>query len=106
MSALEDQFELQLKAAGLPAWEREHRFHDTRRWRLDFAWPELFVAVELEGGTWVQGRHVRGAGFEADCEKYNTAAAWGWTVYRFTPGMVKSGEALKVIEEALRDGNQ
>ena len=104
MSQLEDEFELQLRAAGLPPWEREYRFHDTRKWRLDFAWPDKHVAVEIEGGTWVHGRHNRGAGFEADCEKYNTAGAWGWTVYRFTPSMVKSGEALKVIEEELRDG--
>ena len=27
-----------------------------------------------EGGTWCNGRHTRGKGFELDCYKYNTAA--------------------------------
>lgn len=57
----------------------EHRFHPTRRWRFDFAWPACKVAVELEG----RGRHQTVAGVRADCEKYNTAALMGWTVLRF-----------------------
>lgn len=58
---------------------REHRFHDTRRWRFDFAFPEARVAVEIEG----RGRHQTFAGFRADTEKYNTALLLGWRVLRF-----------------------
>lgn len=63
---------------------REHQFAG-RKWRFDIAWPELMVAVELEGGHWTgNSRHTRGSGFAADCEKYSTAAALGWRVLRFT----------------------
>lgn len=61
----------------------QHKFHPSRRWRFDFAWPSLMVAVEIEGGIFVAGRHVRPSGFIKDCEKYNAAAANGWLVLRF-----------------------
>ncbi len=64
--------------------EREYRFHPTRKWRFDFAWPELMVAVEIDGGTWMGGRHSRGAGAAADHDKYNQAIVRGWKVLRFT----------------------
>jgi len=84
-----------------PEWEEEYRFHETRRWRFDFAWPEIKLAAEVEGGTWAGGRHVRGKGFESDCEKYNEAALLGWTVLRFTASMVDDGMAVGFLERAL-----
>lgn len=95
-------FELQLR--GLPYYEaltREYRFHPPRRWRFDYAYAELALAVELEGGTWINGRHSRGAGFAADCEKYNMAQLDGWTVLRFTAKQVTSGESFAMLAHAL-----
>lgn len=66
----------------------EYRFHDVRRFRFDFAWPEKLVAVELEGGTWIRGAHTRGKRYASDCQKYNLAASLGWSVYRFTTDML------------------
>lgn len=86
---------------GLPSPEREYRFHSSRKWRLDYAWPAEKVAVEVEGGVWTGGRHTRGAGFLKDCEKYNQAAAMGWRVFRFTPRQVESGEAAAFMQEIL-----
>ena len=100
-SHLEFTLDQQIAAAGLPRPEREHRFAPPRRWRFDFAWPARRIAAEVEGGTWSRGRHVRGRGFEADCEKYNAAALAGWRVLRFTGAMVEDGRALATIEEAL-----
>ena len=100
-SHLEFTLDQQIAAAGLPRPEREHRFAPPRRWRFDFAWPVRRIAAEVEGGTWSRGRHVRGRGFEADCEKYNAAALAGWRVLRFTGDMVEDGRALGTIEEAL-----
>ena len=106
MSAIEEELLFQIRALKLPEPEREHRFHPVRRWRFDFAWPDLMLACEVEGGTWANGRHSRGSGFEKDCEKYGEAMLLGWDVYRCTSGMVKSGAAIDTIHklmEALND---
>lgn len=104
MSELEQVLEWHIKAANLPAPEREYRFCDDRRWRADFAWPGHGLLVEVEGGQWIQGRHTRGKGFENDCEKYNRAELDGWMVLRFTAFMISSGKALTQIIEALSMG--
>jgi very-short-patch-repair endonuclease len=101
-SRLEETLALHLRAAGLPEPEREYRFHAPRRWRFDFCWPDHRLAVEVEGGIWSGGRHVRGAGFEKDLEKYNRANLDGWCLLRFTGDMIKSGQALQTIEVALQ----
>jgi very-short-patch-repair endonuclease len=75
-----------------------------RDWRLDFAWPAPHkVAVELQGGTWTQGRHVRGAGYREDCERLNALQAHGWTVFYVTSGMLRDDAAgiVEMIREAL-----
>ena len=69
----------------IPTAEREYRFHPTRRWRFDFAWPMQRVAVEIAGITPDGGRHQKRQGFLADAEKYEAALQHGWTVYR-VPG--------------------
>ena len=93
----------QARIVGLPAPETEYRFHPTRKWRLDIAWPDLMIAVEVQGGVWSGGRHVRGAGYEADCEKANAAALAGWLLLRVTGGMIERGEAIKAIEQAFHE---
>lgn len=81
--------------------EREFRFHDTRRWRFDFAFPDQKLAIEVEGGTYTNGRHTRGSGYEKDLEKYNEAVKLGWKVLRFSTGMVSKGEAIKQVLEVI-----
>jgi very-short-patch-repair endonuclease len=92
----------QLRAAGEPTGEQEHRFHPVRRWRFDLAFPAQRVAVEVDGGAWVGGRHTSGAGFSEDCIKLSTAAAFGWRVLRFTPRQVHDGDALALVIAALK----
>lgn len=101
MSALEAEFAWQAHVANLPPHVAEYRFSPPRRWRFDFAWPDHLLAVELEGGTYTRGRHVRPQGFEADCEKYNAAVLAGWRVLRFTRKMLQTGAALACVESAL-----
>ncbi len=88
-------------AAGLPRPEFEYRFDDTRRWRFDIAWPARKVAVEVQGGLFSGGRHVRGASLRREYEKLNTAAIGGWCVLLVTTGMVESGECLRLVTIAI-----
>jgi very-short-patch-repair endonuclease len=101
VSQLEADFGFLVYALKLPEPEREFCFHPERKWRFDFAWLEQKVAVECEGGHWVGGRHVRGAGFEGDCEKYNEAACLGWVVIRITRTHIRNGSAEDWIVKAL-----
>lgn len=75
-------------AAGLPTPTPEYRFHPERMWRLDYAWPERMVAVEIEGGIFVAGRHSRGAGMLGDMAKYNAATLLGWRLLRYSPAQL------------------
>lgn len=101
MSQLEDTLVFGIRAVGLPAPEREFYFAKPRRWRFDLCWPSRKLAAEVEGGTWVSGRHSRGSGMRKDAEKYNTATLDGWRVLRFTTDMVQDGSAILVLERAL-----
>jgi very-short-patch-repair endonuclease len=94
----------QLNDAGI-AFEREFKFHAKRRWRADFRITGTQILVEVEGGVYSGGRHTRGTGYEADAEKYNAAAHDGWTVLRFTTGMVKNGNAIEVIKKTVSQIN-
>lgn len=84
-SPLERDFFYSVKTYGIPTPVREHKFDRLRQWRFDFAWPNMKIAVELEGGVFSEdpGRHSCGSGFKRDCEKYNYAQLQGWRVYRF-----------------------
>jgi very-short-patch-repair endonuclease len=88
--------------------ETQYRFHAERKWRLDFAFPDVRVAVELDGGIFAAenggavGKHSRGAGRCKDMEKRNAAAELGWIVLNYGPPHVRSGEAALQIERLVR----
>ena len=101
LSPGEEAFALHCRAERLTP-VRELVFAPPRKWRFDFAFPEKMVAVEIEGGLFSAGRHVRGAAVEKDFEKYNAAAKLGWRVLRFSTEMVKRGLAIEDVLEVLR----
>jgi hypothetical protein len=86
---------------GLPVPVEEYRFHPTRRWKFDFAWPEYMIALEVEGGAFSGGRHTRGAGFLKDMEKYNEATIEGWRLLRCTPSQLCKGEHAKWVKRLI-----
>lgn len=101
MSELEAELALHIRVSDvLPTPVREHRFHPKRRWRFDFAWPDVMLACEVEGLTRNSntGRHQTIAGAKADMEKYEAAMLLGWTVYRCHRDMIRSGRALATLE--------
>ena len=89
-----------LRDAGI-RFVREHQFHPTRRWRFDFAITDRRIAIEIEGGVFSQGRHTRGIGFVNDCEKYNTATAMGWRIFRF-PATHINHDCLNPINQLIQ----
>lgn len=78
-------------------------FHPSRKWRFDFAWPELFVAVEIDGGIFIGGAksgHRSVGGMMSDMEKLNQAAILGWCVLRFHSKDLDS-KPWQTIEQAI-----
>lgn len=80
---------------------KEFKFHPTRRWRFDYALPEHKIAIEVEGGVWTGGRHIRPQGFLGDIEKYNTATLMGWRVFRTTPDELVRSATLNLLRQAI-----
>jgi len=62
----------------------EHRFHDVRRFRFDWAVVSLKIAIEYEGIFSKKSRHTTVSGYSKDIEKYNLALTHGWKVLRYT----------------------
>lgn len=85
----------------------EYRFHPVRRWRFDIAFPEILVAVEINGGLFsgartTKGRHSRGAGQLQDYEKMNAAIVLGWRVFQYGPVHVRDSIAQVQVADFVR----
>lgn len=100
-SRLQAVLENRLHAAGLGGFSREYYFARPRRWRFDIAFVKHLVAIEVEGGGWVNGRHVRGSGFARDLRKYGEAAARGWIVLRVDGAMIEDNSAVEYAKRIL-----
>jgi hypothetical protein len=90
-----------LKVEGLLPVKQQYRFHPERKWAADFCWPEHKLILELQGGTWNNGAHVRGKRFEQDCEKFNEATLLGYRTLLATTDMVHDGRAVNQVRRAL-----
>jgi hypothetical protein len=116
----------------LPTPEQEYQFAKAtigRLWAFDYAWPDVKVALEVEGGGFgryivvergherrrgksiplkpntairVGGRHNTGEGMQEDARKYNRAAILGWLVVRVTTTMIRDGEAMEFLLAAMQ----
>lgn len=100
-SKLEESLFAEFKLFGLPTPVRQYIFHPTRKWRFDFAWIELKIAVEINGGIFMGGGHNRGGYMEMTYEKINEATKLGWQVYTFGPKSVKIPKVKSATSEAL-----
>jgi very-short-patch-repair endonuclease len=98
-SKAEDVLAFQLEALGIE-FQREVKFHPTRKWRADFTIGKLMI--EIDGGLWLKkGGHNTATGIMRDMEKGNAAQELGYTLLRFTPQQVKKGVAVNQIEKYL-----
>ena len=81
-------------------FEPEFKFHAKRKWRIDFYCHRHKIGIEIEGGIWTGGRHVRAAGYIADMEKYNEITIHGIKLLRFTTEQAMTKKAMETILRA------
>jgi hypothetical protein len=87
---------------GLPAPVTEYKFAESigREWRFDYAWPECKLALEVDGGSWIGGRHNSPKGSAGDRSKFNYAAALGWRHLHFTPDELLTLSTVQIVKNA------
>jgi hypothetical protein len=90
----------------IPQYVSELVFHPARKFRFDWAIPDLKVAIEYEGLFSEKSGHTTVKGYTKDCIKYNLAALLGWKVLRYTALNYKELEQdlMKLVSE-MDDGN-
>ena len=99
-SALETRFLRIMKRAKLPEAIRQHPIRDGGRLiaRVDFAYPHLKVAVEVDGYSF----HSSRSAFQKDRARDNSLQALGWKVLRFTSRDLNDPAQISArIERAL-----
>lgn len=81
---------------------REYEFDADRKWRFDFAWPPIKLAVEIDGFGF---GHQAPNRIEDNHMKQNAAVLQGWRVFRFTSAglgsLQKIKDAVAVVVEAM-----
>jgi hypothetical protein len=87
---------------GIPAPVYEYKFHPVRRWRFDLCWLPQRLALEVQGGIFVRGRHSRGAALLKEWDKLNTAAGMGWRLLYCQPRDLCTDAAAEYIRNALQ----
>jgi hypothetical protein len=85
----------QYNPAIYPHMEAEFQFHPTYRYRFDYCWKCWGVAVDIQGGIYInrkKGRgsgHVSIAGMERDMMKINLAQSLGWIMLQISPNKIR-----------------
>ena len=97
-----DTFTLLCKSHLKTECVKEYRFHETRKWRFDYALPSYKIAIEIDGGVWTLGRHNRPKGYINDLEKFNEAAALGWLILKFTPQQQYTAKTFRLLKRTIR----
>ena|ERR1700722_17572049 len=80
----------------------EHYFHPERKWRFDWCFLELKIAIEIQGGIWNNGGHNRGRDYEGDCEKHTEAGLLGWMMIYVSWEQVNNGVLWGYLERAFK----
>lgn len=89
------------KSLNLPEPVPEYKFHPTRKFRIDFAWPDAKLAVEIEGGIFQYGRHNRAVSMLKDMEKYNLLAEMGWVLLRYQPDKINYSQVHNTLKNCM-----
>lgn len=93
-SQLEQDMTLQVMTSKvLPMPVRGYRYLEHRKYTGDCVWPEIKLALEIDGGA-----HKNEGRFAASFERAYLLQQAGWLVLHVGPKEVKSGKALEWIE--------
>jgi hypothetical protein len=98
-SALQMRFARGLVQHGCPEPVIEHPVRlFGKRYRIDLAYPEAMLAVEIDGWEW----HRTRSAFDGDRARANELVVAGWTVLRFTSAMADVDAANQVHAALVR----
>ena len=78
----------------------EFRFHPTRKWRFDWALPDIKVGIEFDGVV-SHSAHTSITNVLNDSAKMNEAALLGWIVIRVNTPSLRDGTGYEMIERAV-----
>lgn len=92
-SWLERRFIRLLRVSSLPSYSREF---PVDRFRIDFAWPEVRLAVEVHGSRW----HRKRRRWASDLARHNCLTAMGWTILHLTWDQIRS-DPQQVVSEIV-----
>jgi very-short-patch-repair endonuclease len=97
-SVLEDRFSQLIRKAGLPPPVRQFEIRgEDLVARVDFAYPKVMLAIEVDGYRFHSGRQ----GWLRDLQRRTELAALGWTVLAFTWDDVEA-RPDRVVEQIRR----
>ncbi|MDQ3782028.1 MAG: endonuclease domain-containing protein [Actinomycetota bacterium] len=100
-SALEVRALTVLSEAGLPIPQQQYPlpWRDARDGRVDLAYPQARVIIELDGRRW----HGRTSSLDRDHKRDRNAQLAGWRVFRFTwqQLLVSPHELIDTVSEVL-----
>lgn len=99
-------FEANWRLLNGPELEKEHYFNPERGYRNDYLHRPTMTLIELEGGVFTKGRHVRPVGFIDDCVKYNQAAMMGYRIIRIPTGFATAHYLQQIIAYLAATGER
>ena len=99
------KFEILWRSLGGCGLTKEYQFAPKRKFRMDYygEWYGIKFCVELEGGVFIRGRHLRPVGFLRDMEKYNLAAQMRIFVFRIPSHDICSKWLIPIIK-SIKEG--
>ena len=92
---MEDIFKTQWdRLIGIPI-QVQHPFHPTRQYRFDFAFPEIKLAIEMQG---YGPGHAAFKEMYSDYVRHNEAVKLGWHILYFMQPHIKDENLEKTLE--------
>lgn len=91
-----------LKQLGLPEPVAEYCHIPKRKFRLDFAYPDIKMGLEIDGGIYNRKAHGSITGILRDIEKSNLGLVEGWSVLRIPNDKILDSKYLKMIEKLYK----